>query len=92
MLFGTKLPTVSANESLYSKREVQRSAEVRRLQASLGFPPDNKFIAALNAGSFLNCTVIAADVRRATATWGPQVAALKGKPLPPPQEPVTRRR
>jgi hypothetical protein len=59
MLFGTKLPTVSPNEPLYSKREVQRSVEARRL----GFPPDNKFIAALNAGSFLNCTVIVADVR-----------------------------
>jgi hypothetical protein len=93
----TKLPTVSANESLYSKRELQRSVEARRLQASLGFLPDNKFIAAVNAGSFLKCTVIAADVRQATAKWGPQVAAVKArttrtKPMPPPQEPVTRRR
>jgi hypothetical protein len=45
----------------------------------------------------MNCTVIAADVTRATAIWGPQVAALKGrttrsKPMPPPQEPEVRRR
>jgi hypothetical protein len=91
MLYSAKLPTATFNEALYLKREVQRSIEARRLQASLGFPPDSKFIAALNAGSFLNCTVIAADVRRATAIWGLQVAALKGKPMPPPQEPATRR-
>jgi hypothetical protein len=79
MLCSSKLTTTAANEALYLKREVQRSAEARRLQASLGFPPDNKFIAALNAGSFLNCTVISADVRRATAIWGPQVVALKSR-------------
>jgi hypothetical protein len=97
LLCSTKLPTTAANEAKYSKREVQRSVEARRLQASLGFPPDKKLIAALNAGSFMNCTVIAADVTRATAIWGPQVAALKGrttrsKPMPPPQEPEVRRR
>jgi hypothetical protein len=97
LLYSTKLPTTAANEATYSKREVQRSVKARRLQASLGFPQDNKLIAALIAGSFMNCTVIAADVTRATAIWGPQVAALKSrttrsKPMPPSQEPEVRRR
>jgi hypothetical protein len=89
MLYSAKLLTATSDEALYSRRKVQRSFEARRLQASIGFPSDSKFIAALIAGSFLKCTVIAADVRRATAIWGPQVAALKGKttrtkPMPPP--------
>ena len=92
-----KLPTTSLNESNYSKREIKRSIAARHLQASLGFPPDMKLISALRAGAFLNCDVLPADILRATAIWGSNIASLKGrttrqKPPPPPQQPVARRR
>jgi hypothetical protein len=53
ILYSAKLPTATSNGALYSKRVVQRSIEARRLQASLGFAPDSKFIAALNAAQSL---------------------------------------
>ena len=90
MLYTTKLPTTTANEASYSKREVARSAHARRLQAILGFPPDSKMITALRAGTFLNCDILPEDVTRAALIWGPSVPALKGRtvrerPAPPPQ-------
>ena len=56
-LYTAKLQTTTENESQYTKREVSRSTKARRLQASLGFPPDTKLISALRAGAFLNCDV-----------------------------------
>ena len=96
ILYASRLPTTAANEKDYSNREVKRSIAARRLQASLGFPPDTKFISALRAGAFLNCDILPEDVLRATAIWGANVAALKGRttrerPLPPPQQPMSRR-
>ena len=90
ILYTAKLPTTTANEAEYSKREVARSVFARRLQAILGFPPDSKLITALRAGTFLNCDVLPEDVTRATAIWGPSIPALKGrtvreKPVSPPQ-------
>jgi hypothetical protein len=90
ILYTTKLPTTTANEAEYSKREVARSVSARRFQAILGFPPDSKLISALRAGTFLNCNVLPEDVSRATAIWGPSIPALKGRTVrkrsaPPPQ-------
>ena len=96
LLYGKKLPTTVGNEANFTKREVQRSIIARQLQASLGFPPDQKLITALRAGSFLNCDVLPEDITRANAIWGTNVASLKGRttrvrPMPPPQTPATRR-
>jgi Zinc knuckle len=93
MVYTNSLPTTASNAADFTRREVQRSTLARRFQASLGFPPDDKFITALNAGTFLNCDILPADVRRATIIWGPSTAALKGRttrqrPLPPPQAPL----
>jgi Zinc knuckle len=79
MFYTNSLPTVASNAADFTRREVQRSTLARRFQASLGFPPDDKFITALNAGTFLNCDILPADVRRATIIWGPSIAALKGR-------------
>ena len=94
ILYSTKLATTEANEAKFSKRVVQRSIDARRLQARLGFPPDQKFISALRAGTFLNCDILPEDVARATEIWGANAAALKGRttrlrPMPPPQLPTT---
>ena len=84
-------PTAS-NAADFTRREVQRSTLARRFQASLGFPP----VPALNAGTFINCDILPAHVRRATTIWGPSTAALRGRttrqrPLPSPQAPPTYR-
>ena len=60
IFYSTTLATTGANESKFTKREVQRSINARILQASLGFPPDQKFISALRPE----------DIARATAIWG----------------------
>jgi hypothetical protein len=95
-LYGKTLPTTIGNEANFTKREVQRSIIARQLQASLGFPPDQKLISALRAGWFLNCDVLPEDITRANQIWGTNVAALKGRttrerPMPPPQIPANRR-
>ena len=96
MFYTNALPTTASNAADFTRREVQRSTLARRFQASLGFPPDEKFITALNAGTFLNCDILPSDVRRATTIWGPSIAALKGRttrqrPLPLPQALPTHR-
>ena len=95
-LYGKTLPTTAGNEANFTKREVKRSVIARQLQASLGFPPDQKLISALRAGSFLNCDVLPEDITRASEIWGNNVASLKGRttrerPMPPPQIPANRR-
>ena len=95
-VYANLLATTSGNEENFTKREVQRSITARQFQASLGFPPDQKLIAALRAGSFLNCDILPEDIIRANEIWGTNVASLKGRttrarPLPAPQLPVTRR-
>ena len=76
LFFLAPLPTTTAHEAAYSKREVARSFNARRLQASLGFSPDAKMISALNAGAFLNCDILPED---GTAILGASIAALKGR-------------
>ena len=66
------------------------------MQASLGFPPDQKFISALRAGIFFNCNMLPEDIARATAIWGANTASLKGcttrmRPSSPPQLTTTAR-
>jgi hypothetical protein len=65
MFYTNSLPTTASNAADFTRREVQRSTLARRFQASLGFPPDDKFITALNAGTFLNCDILPADVSEA---------------------------
>ena len=92
-IYTAYIPTTAELEALYSIREVKRSATSRRLQASLGFPPDTKLIRALRSGTFLNSDVLPEDVMRATHMWGPSIPAMKGRtvrarPTPDSQKPI----
>ena len=92
-IFTAYIRTTGELEALYSVREVKRSANARRFQAALGFPPDVKLIRALKSGTFLNSDVLPEDVARATHMWGPSIPAMKGRtvrsrPTPDSQKPV----
>ena len=53
MFYTNALPTTASNAADFTRREVQRSTLARRFHP----PPDEKFITALNAGTFLNCDI-----------------------------------
>ena len=95
-LYTTVLPTTTSNEASVTVRQRERAVYARKVQASLGFPSDQKFITMLRAGCILNCDVLPDDVIRATALWGPNLSIIQGKttqrrPIIPPQNVVRRR-
>jgi hypothetical protein len=71
--------TVSANESLYTKREVQSARLARQLKENLGFPSDGKLVRLITQSGLVNSPVTAQDVYRASKIYGPHIAELKGK-------------
>jgi hypothetical protein len=71
--------TVSENESKFSGREIKYAQEARYLMRKLYHPSDVALTRTLTQGVFLNSPVTGADVLRATAIYGKDVASLKGK-------------
>jgi hypothetical protein len=70
--------TVSENEKLYSKRQVDAAKKARELQARLGFPSDSALVKMLEQGIH-ECEVTPFDVYRASKIFGPSIASIKGK-------------
>lgn len=71
--------TVEGNEVAFTKVEVEKAKEARRLATILGFPSLKQFTHALNTGSIIGSDVTSKDVRRAEAIYGPSTAQLMGK-------------
>jgi hypothetical protein len=70
--------TVSENERLFTKREVQAAKQTRELKRILGYPSDADLIHLLKSG-IKNAPVEVNDVKRAAIIYGPDWAELKGK-------------
>ena len=75
----TMLNTVKEQKKLLTPRDVSKAAEARRLYRMLGRPSEAEFLKLLSSHFLHNCPVTAADAKRATIIYGPDVAALKGK-------------
>jgi len=71
--------TVSQQEVLFSKREIDRANTSRELSRRMGFPSVGALTELLNNGGILNSPITAQDVRRSAQIYGPEVAALRGK-------------
>jgi hypothetical protein len=83
----TVLTTVTENEKVYSKREVDKAKEARELERRLGFPSATRVIDAINTGAIIGVSSTAHDFARAYKIWGQSTAMLQGKtrnqkPLP----------
>ena len=71
--------SVHERESKFTRDEVQRAKGVRELKMRLGGASDHDLVQFLTSGVAVGCPYTAADVRRATLIYGPDIAGLKGK-------------
>jgi hypothetical protein len=68
--------TVAKNKLKYTKREVDRAEEARRVQRRLGWPADEQIP---HMTTVQNIPVTRRDIIRAKHIWGPSRAILRGK-------------
>ena len=68
--------TVSANEALFTRRELGDARRARDLSRRLGYPSLNHLVKMVK--SMENSPVRVSDVYRAAKIWGPEIAYLKG--------------
>lgn len=71
--------TVKENSESYTKREVKRATESRRLMSIIGRPSERQMIDIINKRLIPNCTVTEQDITNAREIFGPDVGSLKGK-------------
>ena len=70
--------TVEENEKKFTKAQVKRAREARRLSACLGHESDYTLWKILHKGSYRNMKITPDDIRRAHEIYGPSVPMLKG--------------
>ncbi len=71
--------TVADNYEGYTKREVLKAHEARRLQRMIGCPSDRDFTGMVRERLLANCPVATSDVQNAHTIFGPDLAGLRGK-------------
>ena len=69
--------TVAQNSQLFTKREIERARQARKLVARMGFPTVDQAMSIVNSGS--NFDITTRDFQIADAIWGRDMASLKGK-------------
>jgi hypothetical protein len=75
----TLLQTVAGQKKLFNKRQIDAADEARRIYRIAGRPSEEDFEWYLRENFIRNSPITADDAKRATAIYGPDVAALKGK-------------
>ena len=68
----TLLNTVRDNFEGYTKRQIQKAIEARKLQARLAYPTDEKLMEMVSGSGFKNCDTTASDVKVSKAVFWPQ--------------------
>ena len=71
--------TVSENMSYYTKRQVERATEARKLLQSLAYPTMSDLKAIIKMNSIQDCPVTVEDVDMAERIFGKDIASIKGK-------------
>ena len=66
------LNTVRDNFEGYTKRQIQKAIEARKLQAKLAYPTDEKLMEMVSGSGFKNCDTTASDVKVSKAVFWPQ--------------------
>ena len=64
------LNTVRDNFEGYTKRQIQKAIEARKLQAKLAYPTDEKLMEMVSGSGFKNCDTTASDVKVSKAVLG----------------------
>ena len=73
------LNTVEENKSLYTKRQVARADEARKLYGIVGYPSMKDFKHIIQTNQIKNCPVTIEDIKISEKIYGPSVYAIKGK-------------
>lgn len=76
---GSIIKTIRDNYEGFTKREVIKAHEARRLQAMMGCPSDRDFEGVVREKLLPNCPVTVDDIRNAHTIFGPDLASLRGK-------------
>ena len=75
----TMVETVKANESGYSKKQLEGAKKAREFQSIVGHPSTADLKVIVKTNQIANCPVTVDDIDRAEKIYGPSVAILKGK-------------
>ena len=71
--------TVRENFEGYTKHDVKKAQEARRLQGMTGSPTDWEFAGMVRENLIANCPVTVHDVHNANRIFGPNLSNLRGK-------------
>lgn len=82
------ISTVKENSQSYTRREVKRAREARRLMAIIGRPTEKRMLEIVSKRLLPNCPVTGQDVVNARNIFGPDVGSLKGKTVRRPEQHV----
>ena len=73
------LNTVEENKKLYTKRQVARAEEARKLYQVIGYPSLRDYKHIIQTNQIKNCPVTIEDINISEKIFGPDVYAIKGK-------------
>ena len=71
--------TVRENFEGYSRHEIERAKEARRIQGMIANPTEREFAGIMREKLLNNCPVTVQDVDNANQIIGPDLANLRGK-------------
>ena len=77
--YVNKVPAVKENVEGYTKRQVERAKQARKLYHVIGTPTVDNFKSIIKMNSIMNCPVTSKDVILAEKIFGPDISSLKGK-------------
>ena len=71
--------TVRENFEGFTKHEIEKATEARRLQGMIGHPTEREFTGMVREKLITNCPVTVHDINNANLMYGPDLANLRGK-------------
>jgi hypothetical protein len=71
--------TVRGNLEGYTRHEIEKAKEARRLQGMIGNPTEKELEGMVREKLIANCPVTVKDIRNANRIFGPDLANLRGK-------------
>ena len=72
------LTLVEANKRNFTRRELKRADDCRRLFINLGMPGYRKFYKMIETNQIRDCPLTTDDAKRCLHIYGPEIAKLKG--------------
>jgi hypothetical protein len=71
--------TVRANIQGYTKQDIKKAQEARRLQGMIGNPTERDFVGMVHEKLIADCPVTACNIQNANQNFGPNLANQRGK-------------